>query len=145
MKKSVAVPLVVTSMLATSLTGCAPAQEDPQYQGICVDPETEQRIDDDQCDDDEGRSGGFGGVGLWYFFLLGSRFPAVGAPLAGYRSGADYVRSVPRDGAVVRGGAAANGGRVSPTSVSRAAGSGGKVSTVSRGGLGGSSRGIAGS
>ena len=145
MKKSLAVPLVVTSMLATSLTGCAPAPEDdPQYQGICVDPETEQRIPDDQCDDDDGRSG-FGGVGLWYFFLMGSRFPAIGAPLTGYRSGTDYVRGTPQGASYVRGGAAANGGRVSPASVSRAAGSGGKVTTVSRGGLGDSNRGVAGS
>jgi len=144
-KKSLAVPLVVTSMLATSLTGCSAPEDEPQYQGVCVDPETEQRIDDEQCDDDDGRSGGFGGVGLWYFFLLGSRFPAVGAPLTGYRSGSDYVRSAPRDGGYVRGGASADGGRVSPTSVSRAASSGGKVTTVSRGGLGGSSRGISGS
>lgn len=55
MKKSQAVPLALTALMAASLTGCADAPEPDNY-AICVDPQTELRVDDQRCDD--GHSGG---------------------------------------------------------------------------------------
>lgn len=168
MRKSAAVPLVITSSLALALAGCSsgtsssgtagPATaspgtsaDDAQYQGVCVDPATGQRVDDDVCDDDDG-NGGYhgGGVGsglLWYYFLRGRSFPAVGSPVSTFREGSDYVRTVPTGTSYVSGGADRNGGTVSSESLRTASSSSsGRVLSASesgstvRGGLGSGSK-----
>jgi hypothetical protein len=154
-RKSAAVPLVVTSSLALALAGCAGgasddevAADDLQYQGVCVDPDTGERVDDDVCDDDDARGGsGVGSAFLWYYFLRGRAFPAVGAPVSAFREGSDYVRTVPTGTSYVSGGAARSGGTVSSSSLTQASqASTGRVLSASesgstvRGGLGSGSK-----
>jgi len=157
-RKSAAVPLVITSSLALALSGCSgggsggdggdPTADDLQYQGVCVDPDTGQRVDDDVCDDDDARGGsGVGSAFLWYYFLRGRAFPAVGSPVSSFREGSDYVRTVPTGTSYVSGGAARGGGTVSTSSLSQAASaSSGRVLSASesgstvRGGLGSGSK-----
>jgi hypothetical protein len=158
-RKSAAVPLVITSSLALALSGCSSdtssgtsgtaSADDAQYQGVCVDPATGQRVDDDVCDGDDGYGHG-GGVGsglLWYYFLRGRSFPAVGAPVSTFREGSDYVRTVPTGTSYVSGGADRNGGTVSGESLRTASTSStGRVLSASesgstvRGGLGSGSK-----
>lgn len=156
MRKSAAVPLVITSSLALALSGCSGGgtgggdldADDLQYQGVCADPDTGERVDDDVCDDDDARGGsGVGSAFLWYYFLRGRAFPAVGAPVRGFREGSDYVRSVPTGSSYVSGGADRAGGTVSSSSLRSAAQAPtGRVLSASesgstvRGGLGSGSR-----
>ena len=46
MKKSQAVPLALTALMAASITGCADEPAPDNY-GICVDPKTEIRVEDE--------------------------------------------------------------------------------------------------
>lgn len=115
-RKSLAVGLGVTGLLAAGLTGYAVGNDDDQqatadadYGAVCVDSQTQQRVDDDQCDpegSDRGYGGGGGFVG-WYFLPIGGRYPAVGAPISG------ATRSLPAGASVSRGGLAPSGGTVS--------------------------------
>lgn len=75
--RSRSVGLGLTALVAASLTGCA--AEEPDYAAICVDPETNVRVDDDQCDDDSEYHGGGGGF-YWFYMATASnhRIPAVG-------------------------------------------------------------------
>lgn len=152
-------PLVITSSLALALAGCSSdtssstpgttSAADAQYQGVCVDPATGQRVDDDVCDDDDGygHGGGLGSGLLWYYFLRGRPFPAVGARVSSFREGGDYVRSVPTGTTFVSGGADRAGGTVSSESLRTASSSStGRVLSASesgstvRGGLGSGSK-----
>jgi hypothetical protein len=76
---------------------------------MCVDEQTHQRVDDDQCDDDDGH-----GHSSIIFFPRGSTMPPVGSAVTG------GVRKVPQGATSARGGAPRQGG------------------TVQRGGFGGS-------
>jgi len=111
--RSGAVALGVTAITAAGLTGCSSS---PDYAAICVDPETDERVDDDECDDaDDDYSGSSPGSGFfWYYLGASSRVPAVGSGVSGgsFRtpssssvqrggldsSGADSVRSTTRGG-----------------------------------------------
>jgi hypothetical protein len=77
--RSRTVLLGVTALTASSLTGCA---SQPDYAAICTDPQTNERVDDDQCDDsDEPRDYTPGLGGFFWFYMLTSasnRIPAVG-------------------------------------------------------------------
>lgn len=81
MKRSKAVPLALTAMAASTLTGCA--GDTPEYQAICVSPVSHERVDDDQCDDDERDYSGNGGDNDWFWFYMATRsnrpLPAVGS------------------------------------------------------------------
>ena len=120
--RSATVALGVTALMATGLTGCA---SEPDYAAVCVDPETEERVDDDQCDDDRDYNGVGGGF-FWYYLGASSRVPSVGAPV----SGGTY-RGSTLNGTVQRGGLPTTGG----SSVR---------SSTTKGGFGGSSRGFGG-
>ncbi|GAB7192853.1 hypothetical protein NUM3379_35620 [Kineococcus sp. NUM-3379] len=110
------VTLSVTGVLvATSLAACGDSEEeDPDYAAVCVDEETQERVDDDRCDDDDDRGGYVGGFG-WFFFSRGSFAPAIGQRVSG------GTMMPPGNAKVVRGGVPAKG------------------ATISRGGLGGGS------
>jgi hypothetical protein len=96
----------VTALTASSLSGCA---SQPEYAAICTDPQTQQRVDDDQCDDsDEPRDYSPGiGPGFFWFYLLASSsrpIPAIGqgySPRAGTYNGRSLLNSGTR---VQRGG-----------------------------------------
>ena len=102
--RSKRVLLGVTALAASSLSGCA---SEPEYAAICTDPQTHQRVDDDQCDDGDQPEDYHGGAGFFWFYLATSsraRVPAVGGRYddrAGTYNGAGLVgghRSVQRGG-----------------------------------------------
>ena len=121
--RSSSVALGVTALMASTLTGCGSDSAD--YAAVCVNPETEERVDDDQCDDDRDYNGVGGGF-FWYYLGASSRVPSVGAPV----SGGTY-RGSTLNGTVQRGGLPTTGG----SSVR---------SSTTKGGFGGSSRGFGG-
>ncbi|WP_432571886.1 tRNA-dihydrouridine synthase [Kineococcus sp. SYSU DK005] len=113
-RRSRAVSLGLTGVLAAGgLAACGSGDDDGEedYRGVCVDERTQQRVDDDECDDDGVRAGGFG----WYYLPLGARAVGLGQRVSG------GTARPPARAAVVRGGVPADGG------------------TIARGGLGGGS------
>lgn len=93
--RSGTVLLGVTTLMAAGLTGCA---SEPEYAAICTDPATNQRVDDDECDDGEepddydGTSGGF----FWFYMATSSSnpVPPVGStysPSSGTYNGSSLV------------------------------------------------------
>jgi hypothetical protein len=109
-RKSAAVVLGVTALLAPSLTACGNDDEVDQ-QAICVDRNTQERVDDERCDPDDEANVGVGGIFFWYFLATrgGAFFPAVGQRVSGgtYPPPAGSYRrgGVPRaGGSVPRGG-----------------------------------------
>lgn len=115
-RRSASVTLGMTAVLATALLGCGGPDEQysggQQYSGdedgygaVCVEEDTQLRVDDDRCDDE------FGNAGLaWYYLPLGFRVGGVGQRVTGgsfaVPPGAQVSRGgVPREGGVVsRGG-----------------------------------------
>jgi len=118
--RSASVSLGITAVMASSLTGCATSAD---YAAVCVDPETEQRVDDDQCDDDRDYTGVGTGF-FWYYLAASSRVPAIGAPVRGGTWNGSALT-----GRVQRGGLPTVGG-------------GTVRSTTKTGGFGGSNRGF---
>lgn len=144
-RRSEMVALGVTAvMAASSLTACgSDADDEPEYAGVCVDPQTQVRLDDDQCrcmdpetgdwnqDDDDCRSRSHtrSHVG-WYFIPYGLIAAGVGSRVAG----GSFSRP---DRSYNAGGVPRTGGTVSKSSVK-----GG--TTVSRGGFGSRGGGVGG-
>jgi hypothetical protein len=106
-RKSAAVVLGVTALLAPSLSACAVGDDEPENQAVCVDRTTEERVPDEQCDPDDEANIGVGGIFFWYFLATraGGFFPAVGQRV----SGGTYT--VP-SGTYTRGGVPRAGGNV---------------------------------
>ena len=136
-RRSATVTLGVTALLATGLTACGNDEpEDPDYGAVCVDSQTQQRVDDDQCGDDY--RGGGPGVGLfaWYFLSRGLVAPALGQRVAGGTFTAPATGTIrrgvnPGGGTIARGGF---GGRSGSAGVGRSGGSGGSGSSGRSGG-----------
>ena len=123
--RSRTVLLGVTALTASSLTGCA---SQPDYAAICTDPQTHERVDDDQCDDsDEPRDYTPGLGGFFWFYMLTSashRIPAVGQGYAP-RWGTYNGRSLARAGTSVQRGGLPRQGAKSVKSFTRSGGFGG--------------------
>ena len=88
-RASRAVPLGLTVIAASSLSGCG---GDPDVAAVCVDPQTQERVDDGQCSDsnapedyDENGGSGVGSGFFWYYLGTQSAraVPAVGSPVSG--------------------------------------------------------------
>ena len=130
--RSRTVLLGVTALTASSLSGCA---SNPDYAAICTDPETNERVEDTQCDDsDQPRdyTPGLGGF-FWFYVFAGSnmRIPAVGQTYnsrAGTYNGSALLRN---GSSVQRGGLPRAGGQ--------------SVKSFTRSGGFGSSRGVSSS
>ncbi|CAM3730171.1 hypothetical protein NOZE110980_12755 [Nocardioides zeicaulis] len=118
--RSSGIALGITAVMASSLTGCASSAD---YAAVCVDPQTQQRVDDDQCDDDSDYDGGGSGF-FWYYLAARSVVPGVGSTV----SGGTY-RGSTLNGTVQRGGLPSTGGST-------------VRSATTKGGFGGSSRGF---
>ncbi|WP_409485214.1 hypothetical protein [Arsenicicoccus dermatophilus] len=127
-RRSQVVALGITAVLAGTLTGCA--QETRRTSaGVCVDAQTDERLPDSECDGR--RRGAHGVVGRsarWYYYDDGARVPRVGGKV----SGGSF--SAPSDHSYVTGGVDPKG----TTSLKSSTVSGGKGTTISRGGFGGS-------
>ena len=118
--RSSSVALGVTALMASTLTGCGSDSAD--YAAVCVNPETEERVDDDQCDDDRDYNGVGGGF-FWYYLGASSRVPAIGAPVSGGTFRGAGLNNVQRGGLPAAGAPSVR-------------------SSVKSGGFGGSSRGV---
>ncbi|WP_210439374.1 hypothetical protein [Nocardioides xinjiangensis] len=118
--RSTSISLGITALMASSLTGCSSSAD---YAAVCVDPETQERVDDDQCDDDSDYNGVGGGF-FWYYLGASSRIPAIGQPATG-----GTFRGSTLNGSVQRGGLPTTGGST-------------VKSATTKGGFGGSSRGF---
>jgi len=117
--RSVAVGVGVTVVVAAVLVD---RETEPDYAAVCVDPDTQARVDDDQCRGEH--HSGVGTAFAWYYLGRASRVPAIGSAV----SGGTYNGSG-LSGTVQRGGLPAKGGSTVHSS------------TV-RGGFGGSSHGF---
>ncbi|MEV1286544.1 hypothetical protein [Micromonospora sp. NPDC049679] len=134
-RKSASVTLGVTSLLAVALTAaCSPQRVDgssddgAEYGAVCGDPQTQERLDDDDCDDDSGHQS----RGGWYFIPAGRPYPAKGQKV----SGGSFTR--PSGGSTVKyGGASPTGGTFAKSGGNAATGGGAESGSVSRGGFGG--------
>jgi hypothetical protein len=108
-RRSRSVTLGVTAVLATTLFGCSASQEEEyEYGAVCVDEQTQRRVDDDRCDVGDGSHG-------WYYIPTGSRAQPVGERVSGGSfvpppSGQQaYLGGVPPEGGEVsRGGFGGN-------------------------------------
>ena len=118
--RSSSISLGITALMASSLTGCSSSAD---YAAVCVDPETQERVDDDQCDDDSDYNGGGSGF-FWYYLGASSRIPAVGQTTSGGTFSGSTL-----NGSVQRGGLPTTGGST-------------VKSATTKGGFGGSSRGF---
>jgi hypothetical protein len=122
--RSTTVSLGVTAVVAAGLSGCA---SEPDYAAVCVDPDTQERVDDDECDDASTNGGsGIGSAFVWYYLGANSRVPGLGSRVSGGTTSTSGL-----NGKIQRGGLSNDGG----SSVK---------STTKSGGFGGTSRGISG-
>lgn len=107
---AIAVSAVAIALSLVAIFGSS--GDEPQAQGVCVDPKTQARVDDSRCGSGDGSSDN---AFLWYWIGLQAgqhawTVPAVGQPVYG----GSYTRpTVP----AVRGGAPATGGVVKPATV----------------------------
>lgn len=95
--RSVSVAIGVTAVTAAALSGCTSS---PDYNAVCIDDATQQRVEDYECDDD---SGTYGSTYRWYYLSGNQRVPSVGSRV----SGGSTVRPA---GSAGRGGQSSSGG-----------------------------------
>lgn len=107
----------------------ANSEPDPDYQGVCVDKISEQRVPDGECDDDNHHSSH-----AFLFFPVGAAMPALGQSMRGHQGG---TWKVPDGHVGVLGGAAYNGGVVTKASAKTAVSRGGFGTTGNGGSVGG--------
>ncbi|MFN8074598.1 MAG: hypothetical protein U0Q15_04140 [Kineosporiaceae bacterium] len=104
LRRSATVGLGVTAVLAGTLTAGFMTRGD-DYQGVCVDETTQQRVRDEDCRDGGHGVGGHGA--RWYYVRSDRRMPGIG------EKASTGTFTVPSDGSVHRGGVSAKGGHVS--------------------------------
>jgi hypothetical protein len=126
-RRSLAISTAIVTAFATAACGGGDDDRDPDYQGVCVNQTTQERVDDRECN--EHRGGGFG----FLFFPLGFRYPGIGQRVTSFAGG---TAQVPKGHTGVRGGAASTGGVATKAAVK---------SAVSRGGFGTTSHNNSGS
>ncbi len=120
--RSSSIALGITAVMASNLTGCATSAD---YAAVCVDPGTQERVEDDQCDDDSDYNGAGTGF-FWYYLAARAVVPAVGQTTSG-----GTFRGSTLNGTVQRGGLPTTGGST-------------VRSSTTKGGFGGSNRGFGG-
>lgn len=84
-KSSQTVAIGAVTALAVALTGCSSEDEqetDAEYAQICVNQDTQERVDDNQCDDHTHSHSNFGWMWLPFFLSMNNNrantIPAVG-------------------------------------------------------------------
>lgn len=95
--RSVSVAIGVTALAAATLSGCTSS---PDYNTVCIDEETRERVDDDYCEDDSYSS--YSGGYTWYYIGSGQRVPSVGSRV--------YGGSTSKPRGSVSGGSGSSGG-----------------------------------
>jgi len=99
--RSAGVTIGVTAVVAAGLSGCSTSAD---YAAVCVDPQTQERVDDDQCDDDSDYNGSGSGF-FWYYLGASRTIPAVGSGVSGGTFNGSSL-----SGSVQRGGLSSSGG-----------------------------------
>ncbi|MFI5730068.1 hypothetical protein ACIA49_08125 [Kribbella sp. NPDC051587] len=134
--RSAGITLGLTALVAATLTGCS-SDDTADYAAICVDPQTETRVDDSNCKDEREYHGS--GAGFFWFYMA-TRSAAYVPAIGGRYYAGNGTYTVPRQRDERTGG-----GTGSPT-VQRGglSKSGGDIGTISRGGFGYSSHGRSG-
>lgn len=102
--RSRSVQLGLTVLAASALTACG---EDGS--AICVDPQTEQRVDDGSCDGVDEDYDGTGAGFYWFYIPSGTSAPAVGSS---YNPSSGYYKA-PSGQTYSKGGVSKSGGTVS--------------------------------
>lgn len=123
--RSAGITLGLTALVAASLTGCSSDDDQADYAAICVDPQTQERTDDDKCKDEREYHGS--GAGFFWFYMA-TRGGGFVPPIGGRYNAADgtYTSSGLRNSSggtatIQRGGLDTKGGN---------------IGTISRGGFG---------
>lgn len=108
----------LVSSLALVLAGCSVAPAEADEIGVCINPKTEERIEDDRCSDgSDGWESDDGSVWFWYGINSGHTAPPVGQkvnPGHGYRGqpkATNFSRGgVPKAGSTISKSTIARGG-----------------------------------
>jgi len=117
-RRTVVISLGVTALLAGTITAVVASQNDDEdYAQVCTDESTQQRVDDEKCEDSgasstAGRSNSHYG---WYFFPRGSRIPAIGSSVKSYSGG---TSTLPK-GSTAAKGFSSSGGSFSKSTTTR--------------------------
>lgn len=106
--------LAALTLALLTLTGCGKTDA-PTYQGVCVDPRTQVRLDDDACSSDHS-SGTSSAVMMW--LLLSSRGNTYSstyvAPVGSHIDSTSYVRTLPASARLAPAPAPRSGGWFTP-------------------------------
>ncbi|MBB6565015.1 hypothetical protein [Kribbella sandramycini] len=136
--RSAGITLGLTALVAAAFTGCSSDDDQPDYAAICVEPQTQTRVDDDECKDERDYQGS--GAGFFWFYMAtrsGAHVPAVGARYT--MSQGTYTTPQRRDES--SGGGSGGSPSIQRGGLSK---SGGDIGTISRGGFGHSGKGSSG-
>jgi hypothetical protein len=76
--RSVSVAIGVTAVAAAALSGCTSTQD---YDAVCIDEDTQERVSDYNCDDYSPSSGG--STYVWYYVDSSRRTPSLGSRVSG--------------------------------------------------------------
>lgn len=119
----------LVSALALVISGCTVSPSEADEIGVCIDPKTETRIDDDKCSDgSEGWESDDGSVWFWYSTSSGHTAPPVGQKVTKSHG---YTGS-PKSTYYARGGVPTSGSTISKSTIARGgfgSGSAGKGSS----------------
>lgn len=118
----------LVSALALVISGCTVAPAEADEIGVCINPKTEERVDDDQCSDgSEGWESDNGSVWFWYATNSGHSAPPIGQRVT---SSHGHV-GAPKSSFYSRGGVPKAGSTISKSTIARGgfgSGSAGKSS-----------------
>lgn len=112
-RSSVRVVATLAALLAGGAIGYHDSRQRYDYNAVCVDPKTNQRLPDQQCDDSSysgsSYSSGLGRRGGWYYIPTNeeTRVPGVGGTVSGGSS-----TPPPSSASVGRGKISTSGGTV---------------------------------
>src|SRR5262245_53924241 len=101
--RSMSVAIGVTAVTAAALSGCSST---PDYNAVCIDEKTRQRVDDRDCDD---ATRAYGSGYRWYYLPGGRGIPSVGTRVSG-GSTSEPAGSVGRGGSTSGGSYSDSGG-----------------------------------
>jgi hypothetical protein len=118
----------LVSALALVLVGCTVAPSDADEIGVCMNPNTDERIEDDRCPDgSEGWESEDGSVWFWYSTSAGHNAPPIGQKV----TKSNGYTGTPKSNYYARGGVPTAGSSVSKSTIARGgfgSGSAGKSS-----------------
>lgn len=121
----------LVSALALALSGCTVSPAEADEIGVCINPKTEERIDDNRCTDgSEGWESEDGSVWFWYSTSSGHTAPPVGQKVTrshGYTG-------TPKSSYYARGGVPKAGSSISKSTIARGGFGSGSAGKGSAGG-----------